>query len=358
MNLFPEQRQRMENPMNNEQQAQTGTRPISLRPAVLSDGRDLSQTARSAIQAMSGARPKRFLFELALAWAVVIGAAWAATAIGHWAATVIAILIISPRQIVLALLLHEQVHRLGVRGRWGDLCVNVFVSYPLLATTVEDYAEVHLRHHKFFMTSRDPDFIRKSGPDWTFPMPPKKLLKLLLRDLASLNTIELIRGKTAPKGAEFQRPNPTPKWVRPVFYISATALITWLHAWTAVLLYWVLPILTLTQVLVRLLAAAEHEYGHEGAGVHHVTPLVRFTWWQRILVPDLNFLLHIYHHNHPGVSFSMLPKVHAIYDAEGKVFRDAVFQGAGAFLNWLCGGQQGRPRDGDAAQDRGTGVAP
>lgn len=66
---------------------------------------------------------------------------------------------------VLGLLLHEQVHRLGLRSKYGDWIVNLLVAYPIMFTTVEDYAKVHLSHHKYFFTRRDPDFIRKSGKD-------------------------------------------------------------------------------------------------------------------------------------------------------------------------------------------------
>jgi fatty acid desaturase len=43
----------------------------------------------------------------------------------------------------------------------------------------------------------------------------------------------------------------------------------------------------------------------------------------------------VYHHMHPGVSFSNLPKVHAIYKSEGLVDESAIFHGQGAFLKHL-----------------------
>jgi fatty acid desaturase len=328
--------------MTDHPSSEEPVRAVALRPAVRSNGRDLSAGAKVSIQQLAGARPWRWTFELVKTWAVVIAAVWAALAIDHWAVTVLAVLIVGTRQMVLGLLLHEQVHRLGLRFKWGDTVANLFAVYPLLATTVEDYSEVHLRHHRHFMSDRDPDFLRKRGPDWEFPMPLAKIMKIVATDLLGLNTIKLIKGKTAPKGVEFKRPMPTPRWVRPVYFIGIAGIVTWLQAWPVALIYWVLPVLSVTQLLVRWIAVLEHEYGHEGASTHEVTPLVRMTWWQKLLVPDLNFALHVYHHNHAAVSCWNLPDVHSVYQREGKVDETAVFQGAGSYLRWLAGAPQGR----------------
>lgn len=140
---------------------------------------------------------------------------------------------------VLGLLLHEQVHRVGLRNRYGDWVVNILVAYPIIFTTVEDYAKAHLMHHKYFFTKQDPDFIRKSGKDWTFPMSISAMLKIILLDLSGLNTIKVIRGKTAPKGVdEFQRRNPSPKWLRWFFYIMVASILTVVQGWTFFFIYW------------------------------------------------------------------------------------------------------------------------
>jgi fatty acid desaturase len=228
------------------------------------------------------------------------------------------------------------VHRLGLRGKYGDWIANCLVAYPLLATTVEDYAKVHLSHHKYFMTPKDPDFVRKSGDSWTFPMRLGRLLRLLAMDLTGLNTIALIKGKTGKPGMdEFTRRNPSPLWLRLGYLAAWAVVLTWLQGWTVFLVYWLIPILTVTQVGVRWIAAVEHQYNVEGSTVLEVTPLVRLTWWQRLVFPDLNFAMHAYHHLHPGVSFTQLPRLHEIYRREGLVDEAAVFAGQGAYLRQL-----------------------
>ena len=306
-----------------------------LRPAVLGGPAQLSAAAKREIQALSGARPLRFGCEVALAWLSIAAIVAAGVAVGHWAMTLLCVFLIGTRQMVLALLLHEQVHRLGWRSKYADWIVNLFAVYPLFVTSVEDYAKVHLSHHKYCFTGNDPDFLRKAGAEWTFPMRPAKLLGIVLRDVTALNVLRLIRGKTAPKTAEFTRRHPSPKWLRIAFFVVAAGLLTVLGGWKLFLLYWVLPAATVTQLLVRWIAVCEHMYNIENGTIHETTPLLQLTWWQRVLTPDMNFGYHAYHHLHPGVSFAKLPEVHRIYVREGLVDESAIFKGQGAYLKFL-----------------------
>ena len=307
-----------------------------LPAAVTAGPSSLSSEQRKRIQELSGPRAARFWTELAISWVAIAAFVAAGILIDSIPVTILCIVLIGTRQMVLGLLMHEQVHRLGVRSKYADWVVNVLAVFPLFVTTVEDYAKVHLAHHKYFMTPKDPDFIRKSGHDWTFPANIKSILKIILRDVTGVNTIALIRGKTAPPNmSEFERSNPTPKWLRLVFFAVLATVLTLVHGWTAFLIYWVAPLLTVTQLFVRWIAVIEHKYNVENAVVHDVTPLIRLTWWQKIILPDLNFAMHVYHHMHPGVSFSQLPKIHQIYKDAGFVNEEAIFNGQGAFVRYL-----------------------
>jgi len=308
----------------------------ALPQAVLGGPERLSKQSRAAIQELVGARPRRFLIELVANWFIIAALVALGVYADNWIVTTCCVLLIGTRQMVFGLLLHEQVHRLGLRAKYGDWFVNVFAVFPLVVTTVEDYAAVHLAHHKYFMTDADPDFLRKSGHNWTFPASLRTIATIMLRDVTGLNTIALIRGKTAPPNStEFRRQLPTPRWLRLAFFVVVLSTVSVLHVWPAFLIYWVLPLLTVTQLFVRWIAVIEHKYGVRDATVHEVTPIIQLRWWQKILLPDLNFAMHVYHHLHPGVSFSHLPKVHAIYQAEGLVDEAAVFKGQGSYIRWL-----------------------
>ena len=321
-----------------------------LPPALLGDQSNLSDHAKEQIRALVGARPIAFLAQAAGAWAVIIGAIALAVHIGQLWMTLLAIVLVGTRLNVLGLLVHEQVHFLGLKGRYGDLIANLLVGYPLLALTVEGYAAVHLAHHRFFFTARDPDFLRKSGVDWDFPMTPKHLAKLFLGDLFGLSFIKLIRGKRLDKqdgrGGEagtkpsetaelFKRPYPTPAWVRPAYYVVVASGLTYAGLWPVFLIYWLIPLLTVLPVIVRLGAITEHVYDLPGASVIDASPLVMQTWWEKLILPNLNFSLHPYHHFYTGVAYLNLPKVHQIFVRENLVNERNVFHGYWDYLKYL-----------------------
>lgn len=301
---------------------------------LLGERQALPAGARSEIAALSGPRPWPFLRAALSAWAVIFVAIWwAATADNVWV-SLLAILVVASRQNVLGLLVHEQAHCLGFPARPGDLIANLLAGYPLLVLTVEGYAQVHLSHHRYFFTDKDPDFLRKRGPDWTFPMPVHRFLGLLLSDLIGLNVWRLLKGKRL-EGHAFKRPHPTPKWIRLAFYGSVAAILTVTGTWHLFLLYWLLPLVTVFQVVVRWGAVCEHKYNLKNASIGDSSPIIVPRWWERLLLPNLNFTLHPYHHLFPGVSYSHLPRVHEIFRSAGLIDDTRVFHGYGAYLRYL-----------------------
>ena len=308
----------------------------ALQPALKGDKRLLSEEARLEIAKLSGARPMAFSLQLAGAWAVIVAAiALAVQADAVWV-TMLAIAVVATRHNVLGLLVHEQAHLLGYRGRHGDLVVDLLAAYPLLVLTVGGYAQVHLAHHRDYFSSDDPDFVRKSGDEWSFPKSPLQIAKLFLTDALGINTLRLIRGKRSQTGAPaFTRRHRYSRWVRPIYFALLASALTLTGAWWIFLLYWVLPLLTVSQLIVRWGAICEHKYNLPGASMAESTPLILLRSWERLLLPNLNFSMHPYHHLFPGVSFASLPRVHEIYCREGLVHHANVFNGYGAYLRFM-----------------------
>lgn len=301
----------------------------------------LSPEAKKQIQSMSGARPVRFLIECLVAWAVIVGAILVATIAHNVLVSILCIFIVATRQNVLGLLIHEQTHYCGFRGRYGDLIANALAGYPLIVLSVENYAKVHLAHHQKFFTTEDPDFLRKNGKDWILPHKSAALLGLFLKDLVGLTLIRNIKSKnvTVPD-EQFRRRNPTPAWFKIGYFCIAAAILTVTHGWWVFLIYWVIPLVTVLQVLVRWGALCEHIYGVEDGLVEDTSPTIILSRLDYLLIPNLNFTLHPYHHYYPAVSFANLPKVHAIFDKEGLIREDLVFNGYFAYLKFLFRGSR------------------
>ena len=306
----------------------------SVSPWGLRGGREsLSKAAIAEILTYRGPRPLIWLRTAAVTWAIIILSVWWAEQMHSIWATLLAVVIVATRQNVLGLLVHEQAHCLGFPSRF-DWLANLLAAYPLLLLSVEGYAQVHLSHHKFYFTRKDPDFLRKSGPDWTFPMPARRMAWLFLTDAVGLNVVRLIKGKQM-QGENFKRPHPTPGWVKLAFYLSMASLFTLTNSWSLFLVYWLLPLLTVFQAMVRLGAISEHEYNLEHASVEDTSPIIIPRWWEKLILPNLNFTLHPYHHYFPGISYSYLPKVHAVFCREGLVDEARLFRGYWPYLKFL-----------------------
>ncbi len=301
-------------------------------PSMNGTQHDLSAAGRAAVQALTSPAPWRWLLQCARIWATVALLIVAAKLADHWLVTTLAVLLIGSRQLALGYLMHDQAHHNAFRFRGGDLLANLLAAYPLLVATTEKYAQVHLSHHRHYFTDRDPDFVRKNGPQWTYPQTRTELARTFLREFLGLNLIKLIKGKTTGGPAPYQRLGAIPVWIRPVYYAGWAVLLTVLGGWSEFLVFWLLPLLTVMQALLRWEAICEHQYGIEGARVEDTTPLIVLPWWQRLLIPDLNFGMHVYHHYYPSVPFCDLRKVHRIFVAEGLVHEDRVFHGYGGIL--------------------------
>ena len=165
-------------------------------PCILTgNARLLNEGSRERIRLLCKPKPLQFLFVLACNWLLIYAAVALAVIYPSWWLTMLTIVWVGTRQNVLAVLLHEQVHRLAFRSQAGDLLTNAFVAYPLLIT-LDGYRRVHMAHHAHYHTEKDPDFVRKQGDEWTFPQRVGKLLRTFLVDLSGANVLKTLRSKS------------------------------------------------------------------------------------------------------------------------------------------------------------------
>jgi fatty acid desaturase len=175
-------------------------------------------------------------------------------------------------------------------------------------------------------------------------MEKSKLFGLFLSDLVGLSFIRFVakRVKTLDDGA-FKRRSPSPIWLKPLFFAAIATILTLVGGWYYFLVFWVLPLVTIFPVMVRWGAICEHVYGEEGIGVAESSPVVMPTLIDKLLLPNLNFSLHPYHHFYPGVSFGNLPALHRIFKAEGLTYEEMVFHGNRDYFRYILTGNRYRP---------------
>lgn len=308
------------------------SQPLLYPPSMKVSRHEVPAEVDRAVMALARPAPLRWLVQAGLLWGAIALFIVAAELADHWLVTVLAVVLIGSRQLALGFLMHEQAHHSAFRFRGGDVIANVFTAYPLLVTTTEKYAQVHLGHHQHFFTNEDPDFVRKNGEPWTYPKSRGELLRQFLTEVLGLNLVKLVKGKSLGSAMPYKRLATVPGWVRPAYYVAWALLLTAVGGWDEFLLYWALPLATVTQGFLRWSAICEHQYGLESARVEDTTPLIILPWWQKLLMPDVNFGMHIYHHYYPAVPFCHLPKVHRIFQDHGLVDEGRVFYGYGGVL--------------------------
>jgi len=308
---------------------------LPLPPSLSSGIEALSPEARKRITQLSKPDPVRFILKLMECWILIALAITAATHFHNLWVSILAILVIAGRQNTFALLLHEQTHYLGIKSRWGDLIANFFAVYPLLIISIPGYAGIHLAHHKFYFTEKDPDIHRKIGKHWVFPMKPHRLAILFLKDFFCINLIYNIAAKNKKAHTlQITRMGPSYGWLKPVYLGAWAVFFTVTHSWDIFLIYWLLPLVTIMQVFIRLGAICEHVY-IPGAPLESSTAVIMPTWWEGLIFPHLNFFYHIYHHYFPGVPYSRLPEVHEIFVKEGLVKEHHVFNSILEYIKFL-----------------------
>ncbi|MDH5617778.1 MAG: fatty acid desaturase family protein [Gammaproteobacteria bacterium] len=261
----------------------------------------------------SAAIDRRSLLALLLEWAVIIITIYLALRIGTWWSAVAAFVIVSTRQHALLILYHDAVHGHFARdARVNDFMVNLFVGIPAMLP-VEVYRPLHIDHHRELGTDRDPErqllYVNQA---WNYqPLPFGALLRQLLGDLLIVNGARTI--------AAWRKSRPFPPMSAQTMIIAAAWIIALgllIYAQPAVamiaLALWILPLLTLTQLLQKLRSYAEHS---GGPGVTPGWQDWTYSWRPgllgRMTIWPYNINRHREHHQQPGLAWHHLPSVAA-----------------------------------------------
>ena len=237
----------------------------------------------------------------------------------------LAVVLIGSRQLGLAILMHEAAHSALFRNRalneWAGewLC-----GRPILADMLE-YRRYHLKHHRFTQTEEDPD-LTLSRP---FPCTRASLLRKLWRDISGQTGVRqraqqiMFAFKMAGESEGATSQDLAQAFSGPVLgraLVANAVLFAAMGAagaWWWWFAFWLLPLLTWFQLVLRVRNIAEH-----GAVEFSDDPLrnVRTTkagWLFRLLLAPYWVNYHLEHHLVMHVPCRNLPRLHALMLEKG-----------------------------------------
>jgi fatty acid desaturase len=259
-----------------------------------------------AVRALSALNPWVSSAHIAGEWLAIAGAVALCTHFWHPALYAVAVLFIGARQHALGILMHDAAHyRLFADKRLNDAVANLFLAWPILYA-MAGYRRNHLAHHAHLNTEADPNWARKTDAEWDFPQPASRMAWALAKEGLGLNLARRFRVL-----GEHAKQSGGKAWARYAFYGVVVGLVAFQGWWAPFLLYWVVPLATWLQVVLRVREIADHS---GTANTHDLnrTRTVYLAWWERLFVASKHINYHIEHHLYPGVPFYRLPKLHAL----------------------------------------------
>ncbi|SFD65595.1 fatty acid desaturase family protein [Roseivivax sediminis] len=294
------------------------------------------------IRALSGRSDAWGYWLIAHCWGLIFGAAALFALWPNPLTFILAVLVIGSRQLGLAILMHEAAHNALFRTkRLNEFAGEWLCGRPIIADLPE-YRHYHLTHHRYTQTDRDPD-LKLSKP---FPTTRASLRRKLIRDLTGQTGIKqraqqiMFAFKMAgevegePSSQDLAQAFSGPVLGRAIVANAVLFALFWAvtGAWWGWLAFWVLPLLTWFQAVLRIRNIAEHGAVEFSDDPLRNTRTTRANWLERLLVAPYWVNYHLEHHLVMHVPAHNLPRLHRLMIDKGHGDRMTV---AGNYLDVL-----------------------
>ncbi len=290
-------------------------------PTELTENERLSP---AIIKQLSKLKPWISVSHVALEYVFIFSAIVLCSLYWHPLLFVVCVMWIGARQHALAILIHEASHyRLVKHRRTNDFIGEALLAFPLFVT-LRGYRLSHMAHHRHMNTEYDPDWVSKETPDWVFPKTKAALFFMLAKIAMGMNLFWMVR--LIVKGGQPDAATKTTRKTRGfvagriAYYVALVAVLTYFGWWLEFVLFWLVPLVTWLQVILRVRSIAEHfgiEYDHTYTEARTTYP----TLFDRLFIASKNVWYHLDHHLYPSVPFYNLPLLHEQLN-ELKTFRE------------------------------------
>ncbi len=283
--------------------------------------------SREELRELSELRPWRFVLSLMWTWGWIAGCFALYLYRPSVLTAAIGIVIISGRQLGLAILMHDASHFLFVRNKtWNDRLGQWLTAYPLMLDTVL-YRMVHLQHHKHTWTDKDPDLALATP----FPITRSSFRRKIIRDLTGQTGIKYFYGLMrvyaglAPRGKG--RAGRSVDQLARTFLARQYGFLVWNAAMVATCwalghpeaypLLWLLPMLTGYQLVMRLRSIAEHAAVTDPTKELNQTRTTLSPALVRFFIAPHAVNYHLEHHVYQFIPHYNLARAHRLLRAKG-----------------------------------------
>lgn len=265
----------------------------------------------NTLRTFSKLTPWRSYLDILFQYAAITIAILLSEYCGMWWVTLICILFIGARIYALGILLHEGLHyRLSENKKTNEWVMKLFLAWPLFINPTV-FRKKHAMHHKHLHTEDDPEFSRKDKSFWSFPMRPLRLITLLIMDITGCSLPFIL---FAHKGYLFSKGETVKSkfdLIRFTYYFLIIGMIIYSGLFLYFLLYWMIPIVTWGNLLIRIRRISEHcglSLNEEMISRSRTT-LTNILEKTFIAPCHVNF--HNEHHLFPSVPYYKLPELHS-----------------------------------------------
>ena len=271
----------------------------------------------------------RSWLSVGLDWGIVFAAMALVAVLPNPLTVLLALFLIGPRQLGLAVLMHEAAHRSLFRSRaLNDWVGQWLCAYPIWSD-MSGYRSYHLQHHAHTGTRRDPDL----GLVAPFPITRPSLRRKIWRDLSGQTGIKFARAAFKRSVERWSDPSGRAATIG-VLVTNAVllgALVAAGRPWLYLL--WAFAWLTTNTLVTRIRSIAEHALTPNADDPLGNTRTTLASFWERLFITPNRVNYHLEHHLLMTVPHYKLPRMHALLRERGVLEHACVETGGfGAIL--------------------------
>ena len=244
------------------------------------------------------------VFLLAGDWIVIAFSIAAFKMLNLWILYPFLVVVIGSRMMGLWALLHDGHHNMLVKSKpLNRKLTEWLIAWPLFKSLAE-YDEQHSSHHKFLGGKGDPNFHLLRYEEFRFPMKRSKLILILIKDILGLNFLFYrMLGLVKNPLVLFKKVTDR-NFERIALVLAVGVFAVYFNLWQEILLFWVVPLVTYFQFLIRVTLIADHCFANNAESKVRTEKL---TWYERTCIVPHNLSYHYEHHHFGGIPSYNLP---------------------------------------------------